>query len=841
MNDESKTTILTLPIRGMVCATCVFHVEEALKGVGGVSVANVNLATEKATVEMASDEINIGQIKYAVEDAGYGIGLAKKTYAVSGMTCATCVAHAEEALLETRGVLSANVNLASEKATVEFVPGVAGFREMREMVQDAGYDLIMLESQETVDQDALERANEMRTLVRKFVFSLSTAAIIMGMMFTSLGGDRLAFWTNFGFLALATPVQFWAGKQFYVGAWGALKHRTSNMNTLIVVGTSVAYFYSLAATVFYNTAFFAQAHTFHVHSLFDHSTGTYFDTSSAIIGLILMGRYLEARAKSRASRAIKELMGLQAKTARVVRDGQEADVPVEEVSPGDLVIVRPGEKVPVDGSVVEGFSSVDESMLTGESIPVEKSPGQQVFGATMNTTGSFTFTATNTGKDTALAQIVKLVEEAQGSKAPIQRLADEISSYFVPAVIAMAAIVFVAWYFLGPYPAIVYAVLTTVSVLIIACPCAMGLATPTAIMVGMGKGAEGGILIRSAEALERAHKIDSVVLDKTGTLTTGKPSVTDIVSIKMEQDTLLRLAASAERGSEHPLGQAIVDEAKNRGLALEEVSRFNAMPGHGIEAQVNGTGVLLGTKVLMAQRGLELNGLEERGAQLAGQGKTPMYLAADGVVEGIIAVADTLRPESAEAVRILKGLGVEVLMLTGDNSRTAIAIAGELGIERVLSEVLPEDKVNQIKALQGDGKVVAMVGDGINDAPALAQADIGIAIGTGTDVAMEAADITLMRGDVRGVAKAIHLSKATMRTVKQNLFWAFAYNVALIPIAAGVLYPLFSSGGGTPDVLRPILGDFGFLNPILAALAMAISSVSVVTNSLRLRGFKARV
>ena len=803
MTTEEKKQ-LTLPIKGMTCASCVSHVEAALKEVEGVSLANVNLATEKATVELASDAIDVGKLMYAVEDAGYGIGLEKATYAVSGMTCATCVAHVEEALQETNGVVSANVNLASEKATVEFVPGVAGFREMREMVQDAGYDIRMVESQEAVDQDALERAKEMRSLVRKFVFSLSTAAIIMGLMFTSLGGDKFAFWTNFGFLALATPVQFWAGRQFYSGAWGALKHRTSNMNTLIVVGTTVAYFYSLVATVFYNSAFFSQAHTFHVHSLFDHSTGTYFDTSSAIIGLILMGRYLEARAKSRASRAIKQLMSLQAKTARVVRDGQEADVPVEEVAPGDLVIVRPGEKVPVDGSVVEGYSSIDESMLTGESIPVDKSPGQQVFGATMNTTGSFTFTATKTGKDTALAQIVKLVEEAQGSKSPIQRLADVISSYFVPVVIVIAAIVFVGWYFLGPYPAIVFAVLTTVSVLIIACPCAMGLATPTAIMVGMGKGAEGGILIRNAEALERAHKINAVVLDKTGTLTTGKPSVTDVVSINMEQATMLRLAASAERGSEHPLGQAIVNEATNRGLVLEEVSRFNAIPGYGIEVQVNGKGVLVGTVALMAQRGLGLNGLEERGVQLAAQGKTPMYLAADGVVEGIIAVADTLRPESAEAVRILKGLGIEVVMLTGDNSRTAAAIAGELGIERVLSEVLPEDKINQIKALQGDGKTVAMVGDGINDAPALAQADIGIAIGTGTDVAMEAADITLMRGDVRGVATAIRLSKATMRTIKQNLFWAFAYNVALIPIAAGVLYPLFVHGG-TPGALRPSL------------------------------------
>ena len=826
--DEKTTTIVTLPITGMTCASCVSHVEEALKEVEGVSLANVNLASEKATIEMASGTADIGSLKYAVEDAGYGIGVEKATYGVSGMTCAACVGTVEGALREVSGVISASVNLASEKATVEFVPGFTDFREMRVAVQDTGYDLKMLETREAVDAEDLSRAQETRALLKKAIFSLSTAAIIMTLMFTSLGGDSVAFWMNYGFLALATPVQFWAGRQFYAGAWGALKHRTSNMNTLIAVGTSVAFFYSVAATIFYNSSFF------------DYSTGTFFDASTAIIGLVLVGRYLEARAKRRASRAIKQLMGLQAKTARVVRDGQEVDLPIEEVMPGDLVIVRPGEKVPVDGSVVEGYSTVDESMLTGESIPVEKGPGQRVFGATMNTTGSFRFRAERTGKDTALAQIVKLVEEAQGSKAPIQRLADVISSYFVPTVILVAAVVFVAWLFLGPSPAYVYAVLTAVSVLIIACPCAMGLATPTAIMVGTGKGAESGILIRSAEALERAHKVGVVVLDKTGTLTTGKPAVTDVVAVGMDENTLLRLAASAERDSEHPLGQAIVNEAKSRGLALEEVSGFNAIPGHGIEAQVNGTGVLLGTRALMAQRGLDLNGLEEEGAHLAAQGKTPMFVATDGQVGGIIAVADTLRPESREAVKALRDMGIDVVMLTGDNRHTASAIAAELGIDRVLAEVLPEDKVNQIKALQQGGQVVAMVGDGINDAPALAQADIGIAIGTGTDVAMEAADITLMRGDVRGVAAAIGLSKATMRIIKQNLFWAFAYNVALIPVAAGVLYP-FLSGEGTPGPLRPILGEFGFLNPIMAAAAMAISSVTVVTNSLRLKRFKAKV
>ncbi|MCI0777713.1 MAG: copper-translocating P-type ATPase, partial [Chloroflexi bacterium] len=545
-----------------------------------------------------------------------------------------------------------------------------------------------------------------------------------------------------------------------------------------------------------------------------------------------------ARAKGQTSAAIKRLMGLRAKTARVVRDGQEQDIPIDEVAAGDIVVVRPGEKIAVDGVVVEGRSAVDESMLTGESLPVEKGPDDDVFGATLNKTGSFRFRATKVGKDSALSQIIRLVQEAQGSKAPIQRLADVIASYFVPIVISIALGTFVAWLVFGPSPAFTFALLAAVAVLIIACPCALGLATPTAIMVGTGKGAEHGILIRGGEALEQAHKITTVILDKTGTITEGKPSVTDIVTANdNSEDELLRLAASAERGSEHPLGEAIVLEAQGRGLPLAEAIDFNAVPGHGIEAQVDGKRLVLGNLKLMEDRSLPLNGLTPHSETLSKEGKTPMFIAIDGQVAGVIAVADTVKPTAAEAVAELRAAGIDVVLLTGDNSRTAEAIAGQVGIERVLAEVLPEQKVNEVRALQAEGKIVAMVGDGINDAPALAQADIGIAIGTGTDVAIEASDITLIKGDPRDVSTAIRLSRQTMRTIRQNLFWAFFYNVALIPVAAGVLYPIFSNTG-VPSSLEWIFGEFGFLNPMLAAGAMAMSSVSVMANSLRLRGFR---
>jgi Cu+-exporting ATPase len=623
-------------------------------------------------------------------------------------------------------------------------------------------------------------------------------------------------------------VQFWAGWRFYRGAWQVARHRSTDMNTLIAVGTSAAYFYSIVATFWPDI----------IETAPGVSADVYFDTAAVIVGLILLGRWLEARAKGQTSAAIKRLMGLRAKTARLWRDGEEQDVPIEDVVPGDVIVVRPGEKLPVDGVVLEGRSAVDESMLTGESLPVEKGPEDEVFGATINMTGSFRFRATKVGKDSALSQIIRLVQEAQGSKAPIQRLADLIASYFVPIVFGIALSTFVVWWIFGPAPAITFALLNTVAVVIIACPCALGLATPTAIMVGTGKGAEYGVLIRGGESLETAHKIATVVLDKTGTITEGKPSVTDVVAADgRSADELLRLAASAERGSEHPLGEAIVQEARVRGLALAEAQEFQAVPGHGIEAEVEGLRLVLGNLKLMEDRRLDLNGLPPQGEMLSQEGKTPMFVALDGRVAGIIAVADTVKPGARDAIDELHRMGLEVVMLTGDNRRTADAIARQVGVDRVLAEVLPEEKVKQVRALQAEGKVVAMVGDGINDAPALAQADVGIAIGTGTDVAMEASDITLIKGDPRDVATAIRLSKQTMRTIRQNLFWAFAYNTALIPVAAGVLYPLLSNTG-VPAVLEPFFGEFGFLNPMLAAGAMAFSSVSVMLNSLRLRGFR---
>ena len=822
MATETKDKIV-FPIKGMTCASCVSHVAGALQDVKGAAEVNVNLATEKATVSLDHDGPGLGELIHAVEDAGYGVGTEKATLAIGGMTCASCVGHVEKAIGEVEGVLSATVNLATERATVDYVPGVAGISDMRHAVEDSGYSVVGIVGDE---YDDAATPKDVKVLRAKFIASLAVAGVIMAIMFTPGAGAALPFKMDYLLLVLAAPIQVWAGKQFYVGAWGALKHRTSNMNTLIAVGTSVAFLYSFAVTLFAGTFFFEGI-----------DAETFFDTSTAIIGLVLLGKYLEARAKGRASNAIKALAGLAPKTARVARDGEQADIPIEDLEVGDLVIVRPGEKVPVDGEVVDGASAVDESMLTGESVPVEKATGSEVFGATINGTGGFTFRASKVGRNTMLSQIIRLVEEAQGSKAPIQRLADVISAYFVPTVIGIAAATFALWLGFGPSPSYVHAILTAVAVLIIACPCAMGLATPAAIMVGTGKGAENGILIRSAQALERAHKIQVVVLDKTGTLTQGRPSVTDVVSKDIGEAELIRLAASVERGSEHPLAEAIVSEAAERSIAFEDVKDFNAIPGFGVQARLNGSALALGNLALMQREGFELNGLEATATRLSQQGKTPMFVAVDGEVLGVIAVADTLRPESKAAVEAMRKQGLEVVMLTGDNRRTAEAMAAEIGIERVIAEVLPGDKADQVMSIQAEGKTVAMVGDGINDAPALVQADIGIAIGSGTDVAMEAADITLIRADLHGVATAIKLSKATMRTIRQNLFWAFAYNVALIPVAAGVLFLLFSDGD-VPRMLQPVLGEFGFLNPILAAAAMAVSSVTVVTNSLRLRRFR---
>jgi Cu+-exporting ATPase len=827
----------TFGVGGMTCASCVSHVEKALLEVKGVVSAFVNLATEKATVEYLAGEATTADFKKAVENAGYQYlgegkkGSQKVTFAVTGMTCASCVGHVEKALQEVAGVTSVNVNLATEKATVEYDASKTNLEDFKKAVEGAGYGVGAVVTEEIPAADTMTESNrrEITNLRNKLFLAGIIGAYMLLVALSEFTGKWLpsAFSNKYLLWALATPVQFWAGWQFYKGTWGALKHRTTNMNTLIAVGTSAAYLYSVAAIL--APGFFASG---------GRGANVYFDTAAIIIALILTGRLLEARAKGRTSDAIKKLIGMQAKTARVVQDGREQDIPVEEVATGDIVIVRPGEKVPVDGVVREGHSSLDESMVTGESLPVEKGVGDEVIGATINKTGSFRFEATKVGKDTVLAQIIKLVEEAQGSKAPIQRLADVISSYFVPTVIGVALITFFIWLFAGPAPALTYALLNFVAVLIIACPCALGLATPTAIMVGTGKGAENGVLIRSGAALETAHKIQAIILDKTGTLTQGKPVVTDVLTVNgFNEDELLRIAASAERGSEHPLGEAIVNAARDKNLELKNTASFNAIPGHGIEVQLEGKTVLLGNLKLIQDRGLSLNGLEEKASQLSQDGKTPMFVAIDGNTRGVIAVADTLKPNSRAAVRELHRLGLEVVMLTGDNKRTAEAIAREVGIDRVLAEVLPENKAGEVRRLQNEGKIVAMVGDGINDAPALAQADVGIAIGTGTDIAMEAADITLMGGDLTGVVTAISLSKRTLRTIKQNLFWAFAYNVALIPVAAGVLYFVFGQSG-TPAGLRFFFGDYGFLNPILAALAMATSSVTVVSNSLRLRGFR---
>ena len=741
---------------------------------------------------------------------------------VGGMTCASCVRHVENAIGNTGGVTSASVNLATGRAAVEYMPGETTISDLRHAVEDAGYSFEGVSGDEVRDPTS---ADEQAALKRKFIFSLGVTVLIMAVMAASQIAAALPFRVDFLLLALATPVQFWAGRQFYSGAWGALKHGTSTMNTLIAVGTTVAYLYSVAVTLFHGTPLFP-----------DREAATYFDTSTAIIGLVLLGRYLEARARGKASDAIRSLVDLQPRTAIVRRDGDERELSITQVRPGDHVLVRPGQKVPVDGEVVKGSSWVDESMLTGESVPVAKTPGSEVFGGTVNTTGSFTCRATRTGSDSALAQIVRLVEEAQGSKAPIQRLADLVASYFVPTVIGIAIAVFAVWYVFGPEPSYVYAMLTAVAVLIIACPCALGLATPTAIMVGTAKGAERGILIRNAESLERAHSIDVIVLDKTGTLTSGTPTVTDVVAVGIDEDALLALAASAERPSEHPLGLAILAAAQERGLPISEAEEFTSLTGYGVRARVDGEDVLAGSRTMMEQDGLGLDGLRDRAETLEREGKTVTFLAAGGRMAGLLAVADTLKPGARQAVDSMRRLGLDVVMLTGDNTSAAAAIARQAGIDRFEAEVRPDEKADRVKNLQLDGKTVSMVGDGINDAPALAQADVGIAMGTGTDVAAEAADITLVGGELRSVAVGVSLSRATMRTIRQNLFWAFAYNVLLIPVAAGVLYPVFSVSG-VPDALRPVFGELGFLNPVLAAGAMAVSSVTVVTNSLRLRSF----
>ena len=744
---------------------------------------------------------------------------------IGGMTCAACVSHVEKALRGVEGVEASAVNLATERATVQYTANIADIEDLRAAVEDAGYSVLGVGGDDEISGNPRQIAD----IRIRAAFSIAVAALIMVLMAVPAVRDLLPFRLDILLLVLATPVQFWAGKRFYAGAWSALKHGTSNMNTLIAVGTSVAFAYSAAVTVLQDRWIFAH-----------YEAATFFETSAAIIGLVLLGRYLEARAKGKASEAIRGLMSLRPETATVIRDGMEVEVPIEEVGVGEQVRVLPGERIPVDGKVIQGLSWIDESVLTGESMPVEKTEGDDIYGATVNTTGNLTIRVTGVGRATVLARIIRLVEEAQGSKAPIQRLADAVSSYFVPAVVAVAAAVFVVWLAIGPSPTYVYAMVASVAVLIIACPCAMGLATPTAIMVGTGKAAELGVLIRSAETLERAHKTQVVVFDKTGTLTTGVPEVTGIVTTVRTENEVLTLAGTLERSSEHPVGRAIVTAAQESGLPIDStVQDAVALPGMGIVGRIEGRVVAIGNLRLAEERDFTMNGLDEAGAEMARSGKTVSYVTADGEVVGVIAVSDTVKEGAKEAIGALKRQDIEVVMLTGDSQQTAEAVAQSLGIDNVIANVLPEDKADRITALQRDGTVVAMVGDGINDAPALAQADVGIAVATGTDIAMEAADITLIRGDLMGVTQALSVSRRTMRTVRQNLFWAFGYNVALIPVAAGVLYPVFAANG-VPEALTPALGEFGFLNPILAAGAMAISSVSVIANSLRLKRSKTK-
>ncbi len=796
----------SIKITGMSCAACAIRIEKGLGKLAGVGSANVNLAMEKATVEYDDGLVGLPDMEAVVEKLGYGVikeraaAESRVDLRIKGMTCAACSARIEKKLSRQDGVVKAVVNLATEKAAVEYNPAQVKVSDIIKAVQSLGYDAEKMEDV-TRDREKELREKEIRSLRITLIISIVLSSpLLLAMLLAVLKLDVAVLHNPYFQLAIATPVQFVIGFRFYKHAFFAIRAKSANMDVLIAMGTSAAYFYSL-----YNVFF----QTVEMGMMKD----LYFEAAAVIITLILLGKYLEAVAKGKTSEAIKKLMGLQAKTARVVRNGAEEDIPIEEVEAGDIVVVRPGEKVPVDGKITEGNSSIDEAMLTGESLPVEKKAGDFVIGATINKFGTFKFEATKVGKDTALSQIIKMVEDAQGSKAQIQKIADQVSGVFVPIVIGIAVLTFALWYLSSGD--LTRAIVSAVSVLVIACPCALGLATPTAIMVGTGKGAENGILIKSGEHLETAYKLNAVVLDKTGTITKGQPEVTDIVSLgRFDKTELLRMAAAAEKSSEHPLGAAVYEEGKKSFGSIPDPERFEAIPGRGVMAEVGGNVIYMGTRKLMNEKGIDMGDVESSVVRLENEGKTAMLMAVNNTMEAVVAVADTLKENSKEAIEDLQRMGIAVYMITGDNRRTADAIAGQVGIINVLAEVLPENKAEEVEKLRAGGKVVAMVGDGINDAPALATADIGMAIGTGTDVAIEAADITLMRGDLRTIPTAIRLSRRTMNKIKQNLFWAFFYNVIGIPFAA-----------------------LGFLNPMIAGGAMAFSSVSVVTNSLSLKRF----
>jgi Cu+-exporting ATPase len=810
---QEKIKKIVLNIGGMTCVNCAHAIEKRLRKLNGVIEATVNLAAEKAIINYDPAVVDQKAIEDAIIDVGYQVIHEKIVLQIGGMSCINCAKSIEKALNKREGVYNAVINFAAEKLTVEYNPEQISVAGIKKNVQDVGYYVIEPKKNAVGAENAESKARSRNIQHLKYLLVISVTISIPTLVFTWFPVLPVLPHNLWLFL-FATPVQFIVGWTFYVGAYKGLKNRSANMDTLIAMGTSTAWLYSTIVT--FVPSIFPSAHVF-------------FDTATMIMSFILLGKLLDAIAKGRTSEAIRKLIGLQAKIARVVRNGDEQEIPVEDVQVGDIVAVRPGEKIPVDGTVVEGYSGVDEKVITGESIPVEKKMGDQVVGATLNKTGMLKFKATRVGKETVLAQIINMVEDALTSKAPVQRLADVASGYFVPAIIITATLSALTWYFLAGAD-FIFALTVFIAVLIVACPCALGLATPTAIMVGVGKGAENGILIKSGEALETAHKLKVVVFDKTGTLTKGEPEVTDIIPAanttkSLNTAQLLQLAATAEKNSEHPLGEAIVKKAAEQSVKVKDPEFFNAIPGQGVEVKHNGTQILLGNRKLMEANKINIDKLEAKMKALEEDGKTAMLVAANGEPSGLIAVADTLKENSADAVKTLQQMGLEVIMITGDNERTAQAIARQAGVYRVLAEVLPGEKATEIKRLQAEGKIVAMVGDGINDAPALAQANIGIAVGSGTDVALETGDIVLIKNDLRDVVVGIQLSRATMRKIRQNLFWAFFYNVALIPMAAGVLYPILH-----------VLFD-----PVYAAAAMASSSVTVVTNASLLKRFKPKI